>query len=100
LPNITNSYISVCKNEAKTDPYCPVFLVRDILEKAEPDPFEREQMLLKVIFLFWLEYACLLKNIKKNAQRAALSRLKYDGIAISIMILRIAFQYIHLDDLI
>ncbi|CAF1099834.1 unnamed protein product, partial [Brachionus calyciflorus] len=47
LPNITNDYISSCKHDDKTDPYCPVFLVSEILEDAEPDLMERKQILQK-----------------------------------------------------
>lgn len=47
LQNITNDYISTCKHHPVTDPYCPVFLVKDILEEAEPNKKERDQMLVK-----------------------------------------------------
>ena len=46
--NISNQYISTCNYDSVLDPHCPVFSVKDILEKAEPDPFERSQMLFKV----------------------------------------------------
>jgi hypothetical protein len=44
---MTNSYISSCTYDKFTDPLCPVFTLRTVLEEAEPDGFEREQMLLK-----------------------------------------------------
>jgi hypothetical protein len=52
LPNITNKYISSCKQNT-SDPYCPVIQVKELMEKAEPNPSERALMLMKVFFLFY-----------------------------------------------
>jgi hypothetical protein len=53
---MTHKRITTCKNDPKTDPYCPVFLVSDILQKTEPDSHERNQMLIKVfVFLYIVE---------------------------------------------
>lgn len=54
LSNITNAYISSCKHNITTDPYCPVIQVKELLEKAEQNPTERAQMLIKVN-LFYLK---------------------------------------------
>ena len=49
--NIT--YIEKCKYDRIHDPYCPIVQVGYILNEAEPDPIEREQMLQKVrIYIF------------------------------------------------
>ena len=58
LTNITNDYIANCVNDPDTNPYCPIFRIGDILEKAEPDKNERDQMMLKVIntFVFRLNF--------------------------------------------
>jgi hypothetical protein len=48
LPNFTNYYISTCRYHPVKNPYCPIFLVDDILQYAEPDFKENEQMILKV----------------------------------------------------
>ena len=45
---MTNKRLTTCRNDPITDPYCPVFLVGDILQRTEPDQYERNQMLLKV----------------------------------------------------
>ncbi|CAF0928527.1 unnamed protein product [Brachionus calyciflorus] len=45
LPNMTNDVISHCIYDSIKDPYCPIFLVGNILEEAEPDLSERIQML-------------------------------------------------------
>lgn len=37
----------MCRHHPIDDPYCPIFLVKDILEKAEPEEFERKMMLKK-----------------------------------------------------
>lgn len=47
MPNISNDYISKCIYDRVKSPYCPVFLVKKILEEAEPDEDERVQMLEK-----------------------------------------------------
>ena len=48
LPNITNDYISTCAYLPDRDPDCPVFVLGDILNKAESDPNEQALMLQKV----------------------------------------------------
>jgi hypothetical protein len=48
LPNITSQYISQCKYDKITDPYCPIIRLKEMLEKAEPNPIERTEMLRKV----------------------------------------------------
>ena len=48
MPNATNSYLSTCLNNQNTDPYCPVFLIKDILNSVEPDQNEQTQIFLKV----------------------------------------------------
>ena len=48
LPNATNSYLSTCLNNPNTDPYCPVFQIKDILNSVEPDQNEQTQIFLKV----------------------------------------------------
>ena len=48
LTNITNEYIATCTYEPNRDPYCPVFLMSEMLLEAEPDPTERKKMLEKV----------------------------------------------------
>ena len=47
LSNISNNYISTCTYSQQRDPFCPVFLVDTILQEAEPNAAEREQMLEK-----------------------------------------------------
>ena len=47
MPNITNSYISQCLYDSVKDPYCPVFQVGYIVEKAEPDKEKAYYMLHK-----------------------------------------------------
>jgi hypothetical protein len=49
LPNITNEYIASCTYNPITHPYCPVFMIRDIINEAEPNKYERDQIFLKVI---------------------------------------------------
>ncbi len=44
---ITNDYISKCAYQKVRDPLCPVFLIKEILEKSEPDEIERKTMLQK-----------------------------------------------------
>ena len=45
---MNNSYIEKCRYNRIEDPYCPILEVGYILKEAEPDPFERERILLKV----------------------------------------------------
>ncbi len=47
LPGMTNNYISNCINN-KTEPYCPVFLIKNILDDVEPSLYEQEKMLTLV----------------------------------------------------
>uniref|UniRef100_A0A8C2H350 P2X purinoceptor n=1 Tax=Cyprinus carpio TaxID=7962 RepID=A0A8C2H350_CYPCA len=37
LPNINNSYLTQCVFSRKTDPDCPIFRLKDIVEEAEED---------------------------------------------------------------
>lgn len=65
LPNITNQYISKCNYEDYKDPYCPVFKVDYILNKAEPDIDEKYQMLLKGgVIQILIEWNCNLDTTK------------------------------------
>ena len=48
LPNITSQYITYCKHNITTDPFCPIIQLKEILEKAEPNRAERLEMLKKV----------------------------------------------------
>ena len=50
LPNATNSYLSTCINNPITDPYCPVFLLKDILNWIESDQNEQTEILFKASF--------------------------------------------------
>lgn len=45
---MTRQYISTCINNRTTDPLCPIFSVKSILEEAEKDKNERLIMLQKV----------------------------------------------------
>lgn len=47
LPDTTNQVLSKCMYHPKNDPYCPIFLVKDILNEAEPDEQERKLMMMK-----------------------------------------------------
>ena len=48
------SYLSNCKYHPKTDPYCPIYEVGDILKDCENDKAEIELMLKKVsLFKFF-----------------------------------------------
>ncbi|CAF1057371.1 unnamed protein product [Brachionus calyciflorus] len=57
LRNITNTYISRCTYHDLKDPYCPVFQVGYILDKAEPNQTEKYLMLIKggvvIIEIIW-----------------------------------------------
>ena len=48
LPNITNKYISQCVYDEVRDPFCPVFKVGYIIDRAESDDNEKYLMLLRV----------------------------------------------------
>nr|XP_034953777.1 P2X purinoceptor 4 [Zootoca vivipara] len=37
LPNISKSYLKNCKYNSKTDPFCPIFRLRDVVESAGQD---------------------------------------------------------------
>ncbi|KAH0625418.1 hypothetical protein JD844_014915 [Phrynosoma platyrhinos] len=37
LPNINSTYLKNCKYNAKTDPFCPIFRLRDMVEAAAQD---------------------------------------------------------------
>jgi hypothetical protein len=47
--NITNDFITLCPYEKIRDPFCPTFLIQDILNEAEPNKVERDQMYQKGI---------------------------------------------------
>ncbi|RNA09624.1 P2X purinoceptor 4 [Brachionus plicatilis] len=47
LPNVTNQVLSKCIYHPINDPYCPIFLVKNILHEAEPDEQERKLMMMK-----------------------------------------------------
>ena len=56
---MTNAYIATCRQDPVHDPYCPTFLLRRILEQAEPSEHERELMLMRGgIVQVEIDWAC------------------------------------------
>ena len=45
--NITNDFITACPYEKIRDPLCPTVLIHEILNQAEPNQAERDQMYQK-----------------------------------------------------
>jgi hypothetical protein len=45
--NITNDFITTCPYQKIRDPLCPTFLIQDILNEAETNQTERDQMYQK-----------------------------------------------------
>ena len=44
---ITNKNITECAYYPERKPSCPVFIISEILKKAEPDPYQREMIYMK-----------------------------------------------------
>jgi hypothetical protein len=49
---MTNNYIQNCIYNESTDCLCPVFSIDQIIQKAESNPRERENILVKASFSF------------------------------------------------
>ena len=45
MRHMNNAYLSSCINNPKTDRFCPVFRINDILMQAEPDEAKRKDIL-------------------------------------------------------
>lgn len=53
---MNNSYLEKCRH-SKSEPYCPILVIGEILKQAEPDPAERKAMLMKVVDFSWIRIA-------------------------------------------
>ena len=56
LPNFTNEYLKYCAYRRESEPYCPIFLIGDIVKVAEPDVNEQKILLNKVNFKISRKY--------------------------------------------